>query len=129
MMYLLTKESAYYDGQDIEDLILAWSNNLEFILNQLEYSEYYTSQIIFLPENGGKTESIEYIGITNHMDENFLKYPPFLFDKKMIDETYPILNKWCDGLREYLRKKKEKEESMEEARERKEYERLKKKFE
>ena len=97
MMYLLTEESACYDGQNIEDLILAWSNNIEFILNQLEYREYYTSQIIFLPENGGKTESIEYIGITSHMDENFLKYPPFSFDKKIIDEIYPILHKWCDG--------------------------------
>lgn len=128
MIFLLTRESAEYDGQDVEDLIISWSNNLESILDQLEYREYYTHQIIFLPENGGKTESIEYLCISKYMDENFLRYPPFSFTEEMVEKMHPILNKWCDKLRKYLLEEETKRIMDLEQCERKEYERLKKKF-
>lgn len=136
MIYMLGT-SYHYENEDLEDIIIMASTNIEDILehlyNNISYN-CFNDYVILTKENGDLDYG--YINVFTSSYDNFVKYTPYIFlkeeNKNEFEHVKNQLRIWCDAFTE--KKKREQEErqlffaTAEEKQERELYEKLKAKY-
>lgn len=134
-VYIHTKEYSDYDGQDAEDIILGVSTDFKKIMDGIDHTKsYYESQIIVAENGDFYNRDIIMFGNSNIL-QSIKKYIPvvLLDNKKEFDYVYSVLKEWVDKRNSFIleedKKRNVEAKRKQEEKDKREYERLKKKFE
>lgn len=136
-IYLVSKR-ANYEGEELEDIINYASTDFKDVIEGIDYTDIYLDDDIYVMRNGENDNllyDIKYL--IKDAIESFDKYTPDIFlDNEDEDEISYVklhLEKWCNARKKYLVEKENREladkRQKEEERDRREYERLKRKYE
>lgn len=135
-IYILVR-TPNYEGEYIEDYIVGASTDFKDIIEKINYKSDWINNNIYVMENGllnGYVCQIQHE--TKDALEYFSKYTPVIFLEKQDEDEIAYVRKhlevWQNKRNEYLIEKKNKQleenQRKREEYDRKEYERLKKKF-
>ena len=134
-VYIHTKEYSDYDGQDAEDIILGVSTDFKKIMDGIDHTKsYYESQIIVAENGDFYNRDIIMFGNSNILQSIKNYIPVVLLDnKKEFDYVYSVLKEWVDKRNSFIleedKKRNVEAKRKQEEKDKREYERLKKKFE
>lgn len=136
-IYLVGRRSNY-EGEELEDIINYASTDFKDVIEELDYTDIYLDDDIYVMRNGENDNLLYDIKcLTKDAIEYFDKYTPDIFvdneDEEEISYVKLHLEKWCNARKQYLVEKENMElaekRQKEEERDRREYERLKRKYE
>lgn len=132
-IYILSRDCAEYDFQNTEDLILEVSTDFKFILSQVDFKKpYHDEQIIISRDCDYQSNYVLNIGSDMYNLKNCSNHL-FRDDKESFEYACNCYSEWLDKKYAYVKEKKLKEEiekqQRQDEKDRREYERLKKKFE